>query len=192
MEKDITNKINELLYDKEDLAQYLVSNRIFYIRCKSSLKNNSNYFVAEREPKYSSGSYSYVKKDLDEYISKEFKKERNFQNKLKEYLRIKNLKDTDVYKSVFMPEKNFNRIKNQDPDASISKNIAILICFGLRLTEAEMTEMLALAGKTLRNNCERDLIIKYFFNRKIYDIHALNAALYDNKKQPLNVIKDDA
>lgn len=123
-----------------------------------------------------------VPDELTDYLTKMKEESISFQDKLKEYLREKNLKDTDVYNPIGMSEKAFNKIKNQKPDKSISFDMAVMISFGLHLKVDEMIDMLSLAGKSLKGNNTRHIIVKYFFEKENYDIRVLNKALDDNNQ----------
>mgnify|MGYP003478226734 FL=1 len=82
-----------------------------------------------------------------------------------------------------MSEKTFNKILNGKPEDSISSDNAIMVAYSLELSFEEMVKFMNFAGKGFRNFSERDKIIKYFFDNKIYDIDELNIALAINHQK---------
>lgn len=107
----------------------------------------------------------------------------SFQDRLRAIMKIKNKKNTDVYKPISMTEKTFNKILNANPADSISYDNAIMIAFSLQLSFEEMVKFINFAGKGFRNFSKRDEIIKYYFDNKIYDIDELNITLVQNHER---------
>jgi len=177
-------KILPALYDKKDLADFIED-------CRKTAycgeKLGEQFVCAENLLSYNK-SFS---EGLSQFIDRSNKEKITFQDKLKDYLRIKGLKDTDVYKPLGMNEKAFNKIKNQDPDKSISFDMSVMIAYGLHLSFKEMTEMISLAGKSLRRDSVRDCIVQYFFTKEIYNIDSLNSALEEYGEKIFLKVKDD-
>lgn len=61
-----------------------------------------------------------------------------------------------------------------------SKNTIIAISFGIKLDYDELTILLNSCGYSLSNSIQFDLIIKYFFEEKYYDLDDINIFLYEN------------
>lgn len=118
---------------------------------------------------------------IEEALS--FRSNLSFQDRLRAIMKIKKKKNTDVYKEVHMSEKTFNKILNGKPEDSISSDNAIMVAYSLELSFEEMVKFMNFAGKGFRNFSERDKIIKYFFDNKIYDIDKLNIALAINHQK---------
>ncbi len=178
-------------YENEENEYYKTHQREYRVKQRKEPYNLSDSFdgFILREP-----SYEYeaiVPDELANYISKMKQSSLSFQDQLKEYIRIKNLKDPDIYNPLGMPEKAFNKIKNQAPDKSISFDMAVMISYGLHLKVDEMINMLSLAGKGLKKNDKRHIIVRYFFEIENYNLHALNAALYVNKEKPFLIPKEE-
>ena len=107
------------------------------------------------------------------------KNEETFQTKLFNYIDSKNLKDSDVYNKVYIDRKLFSKIrsnKNYHP----SKNTVILLGLSLELTENEIEDLLSSASYSLPKNTIYDLIIRFCFKEKIYDINKVNEFLYEH------------
>ena len=95
----------------------------------------------------------------------------------------KGLSESNVYNSVFMDRRLFNKIRN-DPGYQPSKRTALLIAVSLKLTLAETQELLSKAGYALTHCNKRDLIVEYFIREGNYDIFEINETLAQFK-QPL-------
>jgi len=116
--------------------------------------------------------------DIYSYID-ENKKEGTFQTLLFKHIDSKNLKDSDVYNKVNIDRRLFSKIrsnKNYHP----SKETIILLGIALELNEKEIEELLDIASYSLPYNNEYDLIIRFCFKEKIYDINQINEFLYDH------------
>ena len=122
--------------------------------------------------------------NIDEYI-KEEKEESKFQKLLFKYIDSKNLKDSDVYNKVGIDRRLFSKIRN-DQDYHPSKETIILLSLSLELNEDEMLSLLNSASYTLPKNNVFDLIIRFCFINKIYDINKVNDLLYEYNCKTLN------
>ena len=138
---------------------------------------------------FSETNYSRYDKKIDKILS--YEKSISFQDRLLKIMRIKKLKDTDVYHAVNMSEKAFNKIKNAKPNDSISLNNAIMIAFSLQLTFEQMVKFTNFAGKGFRNYGTRDEIIKKFFDNRNYKLFDLNTELAKFNERPFFELKDD-
>lgn len=121
---------------------------------------------------------------LDEYI-KEEKEESKFQKLLFKYIDSKNLKDSDVYNKVGIDRRLFSKIRIEE-NYHPSKDTIILLSLALELNEDEMLSLLNSASYSLPKNNIYDLIIRFCFINKIYDINKVNELLYDYKCKTLN------
>ena len=123
------------------------------------------------------------------YLSSEVKM--SFQDRLKKIMQIKKLKDTDVYKSINMNEKTFNKVKNAKSDTSISYDNAVMIAFGLKLSFDQMVKFVNSSGKGFRNCGKRDEIVREFFENENYDIDELNDRLEKEGEKVFLMVKGD-
>lgn len=125
-----------------------------------------------------------VTESINDYI-KDNKEEDTFQTKLFNYIDSKNLKDSDVYNKVDIDRRLFSKIrsnKNYHP----SKETIILLGLALELTEKEIEDLLSSASYSLPMNTTYDLIIRFCFKEKIYDLNQINEFLYDHNCKLLN------
>lgn len=123
------------------------------------------------------------------YLSSEVKM--SFQDRLKKIMQIKKLKDTDVYKSINMNEKTFNKVKNAKPETSVSYENAVMIAFGLKLTFDQMVKFVNSSGKGFRNYGRREEIVREFFENENYDIQKLNKKLAEEGEKVFLMVKGD-
>ena len=100
----------------------------------------------------------------------------NFSERMLALIRVKGMRETDVYKAAGVDRKLFSRIASH-PDYSFSKNTAVSLAFGLQLTLDEAKELLACAGFSLSPSIRRDVILSYFFHERIYNIQNVNDVL---------------
>lgn len=112
-------------------------------------------------------------------------KEDSFQTKLFEYIDKKKLKDSDVYNKVNIDRRLFSKIRNSETYHP-KKETVILLAISLELSEEEMESLLESASYSLPKNSTFDLIIRFCFKEKIYDINQINEFLYDYNCQLLN------
>ena len=113
-------------------------------------------------------------KSIDEYIQNN-NDEDKFQKLLFQYIDNKGLKDSDVYNKVNIDRRLFSKIRNESYHPSI--DTIVLLALSLELSEEELDKLLNSASYTLPKNNVRDLIIRFCFKEKIYDLFELNDLL---------------
>ena len=109
---------------------------------------------------------------INEYIEKN-NNENKFQTLLFKYIDDRNLKDSDVYNKVHIDRRLFSKIRS-DNDYHSSKETIILLGISLELSEKELLELLESASYSLPKNNNFDLIIRFCFINKIYNISDIN------------------
>ena len=113
---------------------------------------------------------------IDNYID-DNKDDNKFQKLLFSYIDNKGLKDSDVYNKVNIDRRLFSKIRNDNYHPG--KDTIIKLAIALNLSIDELEELLSSASYSLPKNNERDLIIRFSFINKIYDIDSINDFLYD-------------
>ena len=88
-----------------------------------------------------------------------------------------NMKQSDLYKAAYLRRQDFSRATNPKA-ANVTKRLVWQIIIGLHCTLEEADELLFSAGYIRRRN-KFDLTMRYFIERKNYDIFAINEALYE-------------
>lgn len=122
--------------------------------------------------------------NINNYIN-DNKEEDTFQTKLFNYIDSKNLKDSDVYNKVNIDRRLFSKIRS-NKDYHPSKETIILLGIALELTEEEIEDLLTSASYSLPMNTTYDLIIRFCFKEKIYNLNQINEFLYDHNCKLLN------
>lgn len=126
----------------------------------------------------------YIENDINNFIINN-KEEDTFQTKLFKLIDDRDLKDSDVYNKAYIDRRLFSKIRN-DKNYHPSKETIILLGLSLELNESEIEELLKSASYSLPMNTTFDLIIRFCFKEKIYDINIVNEFLYDHNCKTLN------
>ena len=113
---------------------------------------------------------------IDNYID-DNKDDNRFQKLLFSYIDDKGLKDSDVYNKVNIDRRLFSKIRNDNYHPG--KDTIIKLGIALNLDINELEGLLSSASYSLPKNNERDLIIRFSFINKIYNIDTINDFLYD-------------
>lgn len=128
---------------------------------------------------------SYAKNiNIDDYL-KDNDKYNDFQTMLFKMIDERNLKDSDVYNKVNIDRRLFSKIRS-DKNYHPSKETIILLGLSLELSEEEITLLLDSASYSLPKNNYFDLIIRFCFINKVYNINDVNELLYDYDCKLLN------
>ena len=87
-------------------------------------------------------------------------------------------KDSTIYKRAHVSKQHFSKIRN-NPNHKPTKETAIAFALALELDVVQTNDLIGRAGYTLSNSSKFDLIIRYFIERKKYDIVEINIVLYE-------------
>ena len=117
--------------------------------------------------------------DINTFINKELN-ENKFQKLLFSYIDSKGLKDSDVYNKANIDRRLFSKIRSDD-NYHPSKKTIISLASSLELSIDELEELLDSASYSLPKNNTFDLIIRFCFIEKIYNIMEINNLLMDHK-----------
>lgn len=130
---------------------------------------------AAAEPKESRRS-SVGDKNLEEYMKS---MDKSFAFKLFDLIDESGMTDVQCYKKANVDKKTFSKIKCNPETYKPSKQTAVAFAIALRLDLDETQDLLASAGLTLSRSFTFDKIIRYFIQKEIYDIYAINEALFE-------------
>ena len=86
-------------------------------------------------------------------------------------------KDSEIYKRANLSKQHFSKIRN-NPRYQPTKATAIALALALELDLEGTRDLIGRAGFALTNSSKFDLIIRYFIERKRFDVMEINLVLY--------------
>lgn len=181
--KEELKKYIELNFEKEKESVH----RLGTFSLKSKLKNifyDESYEYEEAEVRKEFQSYKKSVASVEDFL-KTNDKYNDFQTMLFKMIDERNLKDSDVYNKVNIDRRLFSKIRS-DKSYHPSKETIILLGLSLELSEEEITILLDSASYSLPKNNYFDLIIRFCFINKVYNINEVNELLYDYDCKLLN------
>ena len=107
-----------------------------------------------------------------------------FTEKLLQIIREKDVSAPDVYKPAQMDRKLYSKIIS-DKYYKPSKDTVLALIFSLKLALSDAKDLLERAGFTLSHSINRDIVLEYFINEKVYNLEKINAFLYDIKEKTI-------
>jgi len=149
------------------------------IYLKENLKKEKIFKINFSVPRLKNILFEEECIDLDNYI-KSNKEDNYFQNLLFNLIDNKGLKDSDVYNKAGIDRRLFSKIRN-NIKYHPSKETVILLGLALELNESEIENLLNSASYSLPKNNKYDLIIRFCFINKIYNIMDVNNLLNEYK-----------
>lgn len=87
-------------------------------------------------------------------------------------------KDSDVYNKANVSRQHFSKIRN-NPAYKPTKPTAIAFAIALELNLEQTRDLIGRAGYALTMSSKFDVIIMYFIENRNYNLHDINAALYE-------------
>lgn len=98
------------------------------------------------------------------------------QDNIRNLILSKQLDEVEVYKKADVDRKLFSKIRTQ-PDYHPNKNTLLKLCLAMNLNTDETENLLKSAGYSLSKSLRSDLILRYCFGHKIFDVITVNQIL---------------
>lgn len=130
---------------------------------------------------------SYIINNFDTKIQDEpLYNNEKFVQKMKEFAQEKNITDDELIENSNIRQSDLENLYNDNAFVP-SKNLALSIAIGLKLTEKETLSLLNTIGYKTCKNSVVALVSLFFINNGIYDVYAINRALFNYEAKPLGL-----
>lgn len=123
--------------------------------------------------------------EIEEFIKAN--KKPTLQQVLFQYMDRNGGTDADIYKKAGLDRKHFSKIRT-NAEYRPKKATIVALAIALGLDEEETEDLLGAAGYSLSGNDIPDLVVKYFLEKRIYDLARLNEAVDYMKTKSLRSI----
>lgn len=170
---------------RDDLEKYIAEN---YVESFEDEDSAEICGLPEEDLGYGFGTFSaprecmaYAARSLEDVVGN---LEKSFMELVFSFADEKGFSDTEVQKKANIDRKAFSKLKcgtTKNP----SKSTALAFAVALELNLDETKDLLSRAGFALSPCSKMDLIVQYFIERNVYDIDAINIALYEHGEQTL-------
>ena len=136
-----------------------------YIKHEFQYESHAASFnIKEPAPNY--GSINDFLKESDDIL----------QDNIRNLILSKQLDEVEFYKKADIDRKLFSKIRTQ-PDYHPNKNTLLKLCLAMNLNTDETENLLKSAGYSLSKSLRSDLILRYCFRHKIFDVITVNQIL---------------
>lgn len=164
--------LNKLKFHKPANA-YFTQNQLDAL--EDYIYENKKIYSAIKQQNYLNLDFTRNYDELDAMLDKI---ENTFGEYLIEIIAKSGETEIEIYKRANLDRRLFSKIKNKNKYHP-SKNTVVALAMSLKLSSCDAKEFLGMAGYALSIGDEKDIILKYFFEKGIYDLDALNSILYE-------------
>lgn len=182
--------VSLVVYEDEmyEVAKSYIESAQAYVKKNFKPEASYNFMQPERTPnriKRIDANYSKEMIIEDKIFDVEdLEVSESFSRTLHLWLEKKGMKDSDLYKKIYMSKQTFNKIINGKTEKPNQKTI-LLLAFGLKLNLDETLDFMEVVGYTFSKSSQFDLIVKYFIQDKNFNLHALETTLFELTGQTL-------
>ena len=167
----------------EDLEEYIIENYQPFVRRQYSIGRLPERDAVRRAASFDNAflQQAFVGPPPSKMS---FELQDTFQERLLKKIAEKGMTDSEVYHKANLDRKLFSKIR-RNKDYQPKKTTALALSIALELDLEEVNDLLLSAGYALSPSRKQDVIVKYFIERKIYDIYEINFALFDKDQSLL-------
>ncbi len=140
---------------------------------KSTSSESFRGKISKGAPPVPPSSHAMSLEELIERVGK------SFHEILFEKIIQSNMTDVEVYKRANIDRKLFSKIRN-NPAYHPRKSTVLALSISMKLDLSETEELLTSAGYAFSPGSKSDVIVRYFIERGVHDIHTINIALYEH------------
>ena len=144
---------------------------INYEEIDSYIKNEFHYKIHDTTLEIKSPSPNYS--SINDFIQQS---NDILQDNIRKMILDKQLDEVEVYKKADIDRKLFSKIRTQ-PDYHPNKNTLLKLCLAMNLNTDETENLLNSAGYSLSKSLRSDLILRYCFGHRIFDVITVNQIL---------------
>ncbi|MBM6616587.1 hypothetical protein [Bacillus suaedaesalsae] len=112
--------------------------------------------------------------ELETFIQQ--KRQPSFKEVLLRYIDDKNVSDAEIYTRAGIDRRHFSKIRST-PNYKPKKSTVAALCLALELNADDTDTLLNAAGYSLSDSDTSDLILQFFIDKEMYNLHDVNLAL---------------
>jgi hypothetical protein len=118
-------------------------------------------------------------------IVKEKRQYATFAHVLEKLREEKGMSEPELYKAAWVDRRLYSKIRNAEKPYKPTKDTTLQFAFALKLDESAFTDFLKNAGFAMSESSVRDLVFRFCVERRIFDLHDVNAFLLEEKQNVL-------